>query len=127
MSSSSSSSRIDQDIERWTIRGMVAAHKRASLLVAAGCGLMLAMLLLAVLGAKPGRLTDTSTCTQWASTNTVRQKAYAKLYVEEHGAAPLAGTSTAGIVSAITISCLDAYDEDVSDSTTVVQALSGKF
>jgi hypothetical protein len=116
-----------QKVELWTVRGLIAAHRRAALAAAAGCALMLAITLAAIFGAKAGAVTDRSTCTQWGSANVVRQDAYARLYVKEHGPVRGAGTSTASVVSAINISCLEAYNEDVSDETTVVQALSGTF
>jgi hypothetical protein len=122
-----SATRTGQDVELWTIRGLIARHKGAALVAAAGCALMLAIIVVAVLGAKAGTVNDSTTCTQWGSTNVVRQDAYARLYVREHGPVRGAGTSPASVVSAINISCLEAYNDDVSESTTVVQALSGSF
>jgi hypothetical protein len=122
-----SAARTGQDGELWTIRGLISRHRRAASVLAAGCALMLAIILVAVFGAKAGDVSDSTTCTQWGSTNVVRQDAYARLYVKEHGPVHGAGTSAASVVSAINIACLEAYNEDVSDSTTVVQALSGTF
>ena len=109
------------------MRRLIARHKGAALVAAAGCVLMLGIIVVAVLGAKAGAVSDSTTCTQWGSTNVVRQDAYARLYVKEHGPVHGAGTSPASVVSAINIACLEAYNEDVSDSTTVAQALSGTF
>ncbi len=119
--------RTGQDIQLWTIRGLIAGHKVAASVAAASFALTLAIFLVAVFGAKAGNVSDSTTCSQWGSTNVVRQDAYAKLYIKEHGPVPEAGTSTVKVVSAINIACLEAYNEDVSDSTTVVQALSGAF
>jgi hypothetical protein len=127
VNTNSSSSSAGDEIELWTLRGLIAAHTRAALVAAGACVLMLAITLVAVFGAKAGAVSDSTTCTQWGSTNVVRQDAYARLYVEEHGPLPGLGSSPPTVVSAINISCLEAYNEDVSDSTTVVQALSGTF
>lgn len=127
MSTADSATPTGQDVELWTIRGLIAGHRWAALAAAAGCALMLAIILLAIFGARAGAVSDSTTCTQWGSANVVRQDAYAKLYVEEHGPLHGVGTAPATVVSAINISCLEAYNEDVSDSTTVVQALSGAF
>ena len=127
MSTGGSARRTGQDAELWTIRGLIAGHKGAALVVAAGCALMLAIIVVAVFGAKGGGVSDSTTCTQWGSANVVRQDAYARLYVKEHGSVRGAGTSPASVVSAINIACLEAFNEDVSESTTVVQALSGTF
>lgn len=127
MSSGVSTTPTGQDSELWTIRSLVARHKGAALVAAAACALMLGIILVAIFGAKAGAVSDSTTCTQWGSANQDQQSAYAKLYVREHGPVRGAGTSPASVASAINISCLEAYNEDVSDSTTVVQALSGSF
>jgi hypothetical protein len=127
VSAGGSVTRTGQDIELWTVRGLIARHKRVAFGAAAGCALMLAIILVAVFGAKAGAVTDSTTCTQWGSTNVVRQDAFAKLYVKEHGPIQGVGTSPASVVSGINIACLEAYNDDVSDSTTVTQALSGTF
>ena len=49
---------------------------------------MVAMIMVAALGAKAGAVTDQTTCTEWGSANENRQNAYATLYVREHGPAP---------------------------------------
>jgi hypothetical protein len=106
---------------------LVAEHKGAALVAAAGCALMLAIALVAIFGAKAGAVTDSTTCTTWGSANQDQQNAYARLYVKEHGAIRGVGTAPAVVISEINIKCLQAYNEDVSDSTTVVQAVSGTF
>ena len=127
MSTGGSARRTGQDAELWTIRGLIAGHKGAALVAAAGCALMLTIILVAVFGAKGGGVSDSTTCTQWGSANVVRQDAYARLYVKEHGSVPKWGTAPAMVINAINAGCFQAYGEDVDDTTTVVQAISGDF
>ena len=70
-------------------------------------------------------MTDSSTCAQWGSTNVNPQNAYAALYVWEHGGvSPRWGPAPAGVINAINAGCYQAFGEDVSDTATVVQAIS---
>jgi hypothetical protein len=68
-------------------------------------------------------VTDSMTCTMWGSTNQIQQRAYALLYVREHG--PLAGGvhDPAAVIGAINNGCNEAYVSDVEDNATVVQAV----
>lgn len=116
------------DFAPWTIRGLIASHKIASLVIAALCAVTVAVLLLVTLGPKAGAVTDSTTCAQWGSTNVNAQDAYARLYVREHGpVSPGWGPSPAGVVNAINAGCYQAFGEDVSDTATVVQAVSRSF
>ena len=116
------------DFAPWTIRGLIASHKIASLVIAALCAVTVAVLLLVTLGPKAGAVTDSTTCAQWGSTNVNAQDAYARLYVREHGpVSPGWGPSPAGVINAINAGCYEAFGEDVSDTATVVQAVSRSF
>lgn len=108
-------------------RGLLVRHKLAALGLAAIIAFMLAMFLVAALGPKAGAVSDSTTCTQWGSANQVQQAAYAKLYVREHGPLRGGGTSPAKVIAAINAGCARAYGDDVSDSATVTQAISGNF
>lgn len=110
-----------------TLRSLLLRHKLVALGLAAVVALMLAMILVSVLGSKAGPVSDSTTCTQWGAANQLRQAAYAKLYVKEHGALPDGGTSPSKVIAAINIGCDKAYGDDVSDSATVTQAISGNF
>lgn len=89
---------------------------------------MVVSLVLAVaLGSNAGPVTDATTCTQWGSTTQNRQTAYAELYVREHGPVPRYGSSPAAVIDAINYGCGLAYGDDASDTTTVVQAITGNF
>jgi hypothetical protein len=125
-SSSTPSLQADGSGQSWTVRGLIAAHKRVALAAAAVCAVMVAMFLFGVLGPKAGAVTDTTTCSQWGSAHWSQQTAYARLYVREHGAID-AHTSPMAIINVINNECTLAYGEDVDDTTSVVQAISGNF
>jgi hypothetical protein len=112
----------------WTIRGLIASHKAASLVIACLCALTVAAFVLVALGPKGGPVTDSTTCQQWGSTNVNEQDAYARLYVREHGpVSPRWGPAPVGVINAINAGCYQAFGEDVSDTATVVQAISRSF
>jgi hypothetical protein len=112
--------------QSWSLRGLIAAHKLLALAVAATFALMVAMLLFAVLGPKAGAVTDATTCSQWGAADWNQQTAYARRYVQEHG--PINGqTSPMAIINLINNECMVAYGEDVDDTTSIVQAMSGNF
>jgi hypothetical protein len=88
----------------------------------------LAVFVMTALGAKGGAVTDSTTCAQWGSTNVNRQNAYARLYVREHGPVNARwGPAPVGVINAINAGCYKAFGEDVSDSASVVQAISRNF
>ena len=112
----------------WTVRSLIASHKVASLVAATLCAVTVAVFALVFFGPKAGAVTDSTTCAQWGSTNVNRQYAYARLYVQEHG--PVAsgwGPAPTGVINAINAGCYQAFGEDVSDTATVVQAISRDF
>jgi hypothetical protein len=116
------------DFAPWTVRGLIASHKAASLVIAALCAVTVAVLALVALGPKAGPVTDSTTCAQWGSTNVDQQAAYARLYVREHGPVdPRWGPTPQGVINAINAGCYQAFGEDVSDTATVVQAISRSF
>ncbi len=128
MTTSTSTTRPAQDTGPWTVRGLIATHKAAALVVTGLCALMVATIALAALGSKGGAVSDDTTCAQWGSTNQDRQTAYARLYVREHG--PVSrrwGAAPMGVINAINAGCAQAFGVDVSDSATVVQAISRNF
>jgi hypothetical protein len=116
------------DFAPWTIRGLVASHKVASFLIAAVCAVTVAFFVLIALGPRAGAVTDRTTCGQWSSANVNAQDAYARLYVKEHGpVSPAWGPAPVGVINAINAGCYQAFGEDVSDTATVVQAVSRSF
>jgi hypothetical protein len=128
LSDGGSVTRTDEVRDAWTIRGVVVAHPAAALGVAAVIAVMVAMILVAALGAKGGAVSDATTCTQWGSANVDQQNGYSRLYVSEHRAvSPRWGSAPVGVVNAINAGCAQAFGEGVSDTTTVVQAISRNF
>ena len=123
--SPSASTAASKDVELWSLRSLLARHKTVALGLAVLILLLVATIVLSALGSKAGAVSDSTTCTQWGSANQAQQAAYAKLYVKEHG--PLRGgvTSSSSIIDAINTGCARAYGDDVSDSVTVTQAVSG--
>ena len=125
--STGTSTTASRDDELWTLRGLLTRHKPVALGLAALILLLVGTILLSVLGSKGGAVSDSTTCTQWGSANQARQAAYAKLYVKEHGPLRGAGTSSSRVIAAINAGCARAYGDDVSDSVTIAQAISGRF
>ena len=116
------------DYVPWTLRGLVASHKVASLVLAALFTVTIAILAVTALGAKAGTVTDRTTCAQWGSTNVNGQNAYARLYLGEHGPVNRRwGPGPVGVINAINAGCYQAFGEDVSDMATVVQAIHRSF
>lgn len=117
-----------QDIEPWTIRGLIAKYPKASFAAAGLFAAMVVSLVLAVaLGTNAGAVTDTTTCTQWGSTTVTRQHAYAVLYLREHGPVRDWGGTPADVLNAINWGCGVAYGDDVADTATVQQAINNDF
>ena len=110
-----------------TIRGLVAQHRLAALGVAAVIAVVLATFLVPLFASRAGPVTDATSCTQWGSANQNQQAVYARLYLREHGSLPDGATSPASVILAINNGCAQAYGDDVSDTTSVEQAISGHF
>ena len=117
------------DFAPWTVRGLVASHKVASLVIAALCAFDAGGFFCWWLSAqRPARFSDSTTCAQWGSTNVNGQDAYARLYVKEHFSLRQAGgPAPQGAINAINAGCYQAFGEGVDDQATVVQAISRDF
>jgi hypothetical protein len=127
VSSGASGAQPGQIDAPWTIRGLIAGHRTAALLTGLALVVMVALIAVAMLGGTQRAVTDATTCTEWGSANVDQQHTYAQLYVKEHGAIPKWGTAPAMVINAINAGCFQAYGEDVDDTTTVIQAISGDF
>lgn len=110
--------------ETWTTWGLISKHK---LLAAAGLAMLVLLLVIVVGGLVSEQpavaVTDSTTCTTWGSTNQTQQRAYALLYVREHGPLPGGATNPASVVATINNGCNEAYVNDVEDNVNVVQAI----
>jgi hypothetical protein len=116
------------DFAPWTVRGLIASHKLAAMVIALLVAGTVAVFLWVGLGPKAGAVTDSTTCAQWGSTNVDGQNAYARLYVKEHGQVAKGwGPAPQGVINAINAGCYEAFGEGVDDQATVVQAISRDF
>lgn len=104
------------------------SHRKASAVIAA---IVLAMILLTVLtsvsGGNGGALTDSTSCTQWASSSASQQNAYAQLFLNEHGALPNGEGTVTTVRSDINSECVHAAYLGESDDVTVVAAVNHAF
>jgi hypothetical protein len=106
---------------------LIASHKPAALVAAVALVAMVGLILVAALSASAGSVSDATTCTEWGSANVNQQHTFARLYVREHGPVPRWGASTTMVINAINAGCFQAYGDDVSDTTTLRQAVTGNF
>ena len=111
----------------WTLRSLIARHKRVSIGALVVIAAMAAVFVLTIAGPSAGAVTDSTTCSGWGSANQDQQRAYASLYVREHG--PLrGGARDAGSVEAsINKGCMQAFENDVNDTITVYQAINNQY
>src|SRR5437016_14371323 len=89
----------------WTLRALIARHKRSSLGVLAVIVVMLAVFVVTALGSSAGSVTDSTTCSGWGSSNQDQQRAYASLYVSEHGPLKSGATDPASVEAVINKGC----------------------
>lgn len=127
MSTNASTTPPPEGIQLWTVRGLISGHRKAALVAACMCAVIVGVFVLVALGSTAGAVTDSTTCTQWGSANQNRQTTYGELYLKEHGAIPRWGGTPAAVINAINWGCGVAYGDDVADTATVVQAISGTF
>jgi hypothetical protein len=109
--------------ESWTARALFARHKAAGIGAVVLVAVLVAITVAGVLSSRPLMIRDASTCTEWGSANYTEQHAYARLYVREHGALFGGAGDPASVVAAINNGCTQAFENDVEDSLTVLQAI----
>jgi hypothetical protein len=106
----------------WNTRELFARHKALGI----GSVVLLVILLVIIIGglasSTPVHVTDASTCSAWSSANQTGQQAYAETYVREHGSVR-GSKAPANVIAAINNGCGQAFDNDVQDNITVVQAI----
>lgn len=112
-----------QGVEVWTTRALFARHKLIGISAVALLVLLLAIIVGGVLASSTSVVNDKSTCATWSSANQTQQQAYAERYLREHGSLPTGSTSPASVVAAINTGCTNAFNNDVQDTITVVQAI----
>jgi hypothetical protein len=114
---------VDPATEVWTTRALFARHKVVGISAVALLVLLIAFVAGGLLSASPVVVSDSSTCSTWSSANQTQQQAYAARYVREHGAVPGGSRAASSVVAAINAGCTQAFDNDVEDTITVVQAI----
>ncbi len=112
-----------QAAQVWTTRALFARHKVIGISAVLLVALLLAIIVGGVLASTTSVVNDKSTCATWSSANQTQQQAYAERYLREHGALPNGSSNPASVVAAINTGCTDAFNNDVQDTITVVQAI----
>lgn len=112
-----------QPAENWTTRTLFARHKAAGIGGLALLALLLVITVGGILLSRPLVVSDSSSCTAWGSANDTQQRAYARRYVQEHGALPGGATEPVRVLAAVNAGCTQAFENDVQDSLTVREAI----
>jgi hypothetical protein len=113
--------------QAWTTRALIARHRGLTLSLLAIVVVMLALLAAGIAGSSAGAVSDTSTCSAWSSANQDQQRAYATLYVREHGPLPSGAASAASVEAAINKGCMQAFGSDAADLVNVVQSINRQY
>ncbi len=111
------------DTTQWTMRSLIARHRWAAAGVALVVLLMVGLFLGIVLGPRGGPVSDSTSCTQWSSSNQSEQQAYGRRYLREYGKAPRGRTGVSGVEAAVNAGCMAAYASDEEDTVTVLDAI----
>jgi hypothetical protein len=111
-----------------SFKALLLAHR-----VASAGGLVLLLVVAAVMAApafsssSAGPLSDSASCSEWATTSQAQRSAYARLYLNEH--ISLLGTvpTAPSIESAINTGCTRAGYLGEGDEVTVVGAIKHQY
>lgn len=114
--------------DRPTLRGVIVRYKGASAVVAVVVLLLVAFTAAAAVSSSSNAaLSDSTSCSQWASATGSQQNTYAQLYFAEHGGLPNAANDPTGIRSAINSACAEAAYLGESDDVSVLAASRQNF
>ncbi|MBV9606863.1 MAG: hypothetical protein JO027_17240 [Solirubrobacterales bacterium] len=116
----------DPAAQVWTTRELFARHKLIGISAVVLLILLLAIIVGGILASSPTAIADSSTCSTWSSANQAQQQAYGMRFIREHGAPPGASRDAAGVVAAVNAGCTQAFDNDVQDTASVVDAARGQ-
>jgi hypothetical protein len=107
-----------------SLRTIIARHKRETAVVVALVIVLIGtMAATALPSSRATALSDTSTCSEWASGGQSQQAAYARLYVTEY-----AGSRSSGsIESALNSACTHAAYLGEADDISLVAAMNHAF
>jgi hypothetical protein len=111
-----------------SFKALVLAHRAAS-----AAGLVLLLIVVAVMAApafsssSAGPLSDSASCSEWATNSQAQRSAYARRYLDEHisllGRVPTADS----VESAISTGCTRAAYLGEGDEVTVVGAIKHQY
>lgn len=111
-----------------SLRAFIARNKRLSIsAITVVVALLAAVVILGVAGSGAWHVRDSTSCSGWSSANQSQQTAYARLYVNEHGALPSGASDLASVKATIDNGCLSAFGYDEADTVNVVQAIKGQY
>jgi hypothetical protein len=115
------------DTTEWTMRSLIARHRLAAAGAALVVLLMVGLFLGIVLGPRSGPVTDSTSCTQWSSSNQSEQQAYGERYLREYGKSPSGTNGVSGVEAALNAGCMAAYASDEEDTVTVLDAIEKRY
>ena len=88
--------------------------------------ILVAIVVMADLGSRVSRISDSTPCSVWSSATGNQRDAYAALYLREHGVAP-GGAGQVTVEADIDYGCEMAYGFDESDTVNVLQAIRHQY
>jgi hypothetical protein len=109
------------------LKAVIFRHKAASALAAAVLLIVLSVLASVLLPGGGGALSDSASCSAWASASQSQQNAYSQLYLNEHGRVPSGAAGVSGVRSAINNDCVKAAYLGESDDVTIVAAIEHAY
>ncbi len=109
------------------MKAVILRHKAASIGAAAILFIVLSVLASAVLPGGAGALSDSNSCSDWASASQSQQNAYSQLYLNEHGALPSGAGDVSGVRSAINTDCIKAAYLGEGDDVTIIAAVEHAY
>jgi hypothetical protein len=93
--------------------------------LAVGLLILIALFVVALVGPRGGAVSDSTSCTQWGSSNQSEQHAYGELYLREHGRR--VASTVSGVEAAINAGCMAAFASDEEDTVTVLDAIEKNY
>ena len=115
------------EAEQLSLRKLMAEHRAVSL---GALAVLLALAVTITLGALEAgnlRVTDSTSCSAWATANQSTQAAYARLYVREHGPVSGGARDVSSVEDAVNAGCTQAFSFDEADTVTVLQAARRQY
>jgi hypothetical protein len=109
------------------LKAVILRHKAASAGAAAVLLIVLSTLASVLLPGGGGALSDSASCSAWASASQSQQNAYSQIYLNEHGRLPSGAGDVTGVRSAIDNDCIKAAYLGESDDVTIIAAIEHAY